>query len=331
MSPEYNIQLQHPDLPLVRISGLRQSYLPAELCNILPGQPVRGKLADEQVAVMSTVACRPPNVHGQVTIDRLRHLFGLGVIRPELISFGITIGPDMAVVPGRILPRPAIAYASNGAPSINDRAHWNLVGVQFAVGARLDNWAVLVIQDGSQLEFAGALDADLREVVYTFRQTCNASGMRVTVEPTYAIAQLPPRASDGPMRQGAIRTIQDTLLNVKPKPALILVMLSNEDKAIYEGVKHLCDIRMDVATVCVQSAKIRRRDLHYLANVACKVNMKLGGVNHKLGGRGGEWLKSALTMVVGMDVSHPGPSSAVGTRKDGVLFLYVFSDVHLII
>lgn len=321
-SLEYNILLQYPDLQLVDVGLQTEVYLPAELCQILPGQPYRKSLTDQQLVVMSTTACQTPNIHGEGTVKQLRHQLGLNVIRPELESFGITIGPDLAVIPGHILSRPSITYASSATASIGDLASWNLVGVQFAVGARLDNWTALVIKDSVPgAELSGALDGDLREVVFALRQMCNASGMHVTADPTYTIAQLPSKYAEpvDPTRRAAIQTIKDTLLKVIPKPALVLIILANEDKAIYEGIKHLCDVRLDVATVCVQSSKIRRRNPHYLANVALKVNTKLGGVNHRLDGDGGEWLRRVPTMVVGMDVSHPSPGSALGYRKDGIL------------
>ncbi|KAG6379433.1 ribonuclease H-like domain-containing protein [Boletus reticuloceps] len=325
---EYNIQLQHPDLQLINVGGQTGNYQPAELFDIVSGQPSRKRLADQQVVVMTSVGCQPPNVQGETTVTQLRHQFGLDVIWPELESFGITISPDMAVIPGRILSKPGITYASSVAPSVNDQAAWNLVGAKFAVGAQLDNWAVLVIKDNVKVEFAGASDRDLQEVVSAFRHMCNASGMHVTADPTYATAQLPRRDSEAfdPIRQEAIKTIKETLLSIKPKPTLILVMLANEDKAIYEGVKHLCDVRLDVATVCVQSGKIRRRNPHYLANVALKVNTKLGGINHRLDADDGKWLYGELTMVVGIDTSHPSPGSALGCPSIAAVVASVDND-----
>lgn len=272
---------------------------------------------------MITVACQPPNVNGEAIINQgLNHL-GLKVAGPELQSFGVSIGPDMAVVPGRILPKPGIKYLTSPA-SIDDKASWNLRGVKFAVGARLEKWVVLVIKDGVRGEFDGSSDPELREVVSGFSKMCSTSGMQVTPNPIYVTAQLPPKNHSDPMRRAAIEIIRKTLLNVKPKPILLFVMLANTDKAIYEGLKHLCDVYLDVATVCVQSSKIRKNSPQYFANVALKVNMKMGGVNHKLDQNSSKWLNSAPTMIVGMDVTHPSPGSAPGTRKN-ILFFAAYS------
>ncbi|KAF9242311.1 ribonuclease H-like domain-containing protein [Melanogaster broomeanus] len=303
---KYNIDLRYPDLPLVDVGGQKTNYLPAEVCDILPDQPFRGKLTDEHTASMITVACQPPNVNGEAIVNQGLDNLGLRTAGPELQSFGVSIGPNMAVVPGRILPRPGVRYSSTNA-SIDDRASWNLRGVKFAVGARLDRWAVLVIKDGvPRDEFASAQDQELFNVVDGLRSMCNTSGMHVASNPSYAEAQLPRKNPSDPMRRSAIEAIRAALLKVKPKPDLILIMLVNGDKAVYEGLKHLCDVFLDVAT-------IRKSSPQYFANVALKINMKMGGVNHKLDPNSGKWLAAAPTMVVGMDVTHPSPGSAKGT------------------
>ena len=327
--PEYNVRLQYPDMPLVDVGGQTSSYLPAEVCDILPGQPFRGRLASEHADSMVTVARRSPHMNAAAIVNQVRDQLGLDMTRPELRSFGVTIGPDMAVVPGRVLPKPGIKYLSSAA-LIDDQASWNLRGVTFAVGARLDNRAVLVIKDGSPRdEFANSSDQDLHWVVARFRNMCNVSGMHVTADPKYVTAQLPRKGPSDSLRQTAIETIRNALLNVNRKPTLFFVILANGDKAVYEGLKHLCDVRLDVATVCVQSSKFRRNDLHYLANVVLKVNMKLGGINHRLDPDSGKWLNSAPTMIVGIDVTHPSPGSAVGTRTNIVFSPQTIFDMCL--
>jgi eukaryotic translation initiation factor 2C len=65
----------------------------------------------------------------------------------------------------------------------------------------------------------------------------------------------------------------------------------------------------------VQAVKIRkeRGQIQYFANVALKVNMKLGGINHAVDEASIGKLRLPPTMLVGMDVTHPGPSTVKGT------------------
>lgn len=313
---KYKIKLKYPNLPLVDVGGQKKNFLPAEVCEILPDQPFRGKLTDEHTATMITVACQPPNANGNAIMNNGLRELGFVNPGPTLASFGVSIGPNMAVVPGRILPRPGLKYANNVSPAVDDRASWNLRNIRFATGARLEKWAVLLIGDRGRDEFQGPQDPALRTVINGFMAMCKNSGIAVSNEqPPVVAANIPPQDKSDPLRKNAISTIRDSLMQLRPKPSLVLVMLSNGDKNIYEGLKHLCDVYLDVATVCVHVGKIRKEkgQPQYFANVALKVNMKNGGVNHKLDENTGKWLSSEPTMVVGMDVTHPGPGSARGT------------------
>ncbi|KAG6811918.1 hypothetical protein H0H92_005249 [Tricholoma furcatifolium] len=312
----YNITLKYPELPLVNVGGNKATYLPPEVCEILPNQPFRGKLTDEHTASMITFAANPPNVNANAIVGRGLNELGFRQGAAPLGAFGISIGTEMTVVPGRILPPPGIKYGQ-GTPQVDDRASWNLRNVRFARGATLRNWAVLLIRDGNNRdEFNGPGDPELKQTVTGFSQMCRGSGMTVDQAPPAVVeCHLSRKDRVDPTRSRAIDEIRTALRSLKAKPTLVLVLLSNGDKHIYSGIKHLCDSYLDLATVCVHSAKIRKEkgQLQYFANVALKVNMKLGGINHALDQSNMKWLTEAPTMLIGIDVTHPGPGSVKGT------------------
>ncbi|KAJ7291279.1 argonaute-like protein, partial [Mycena rebaudengoi] len=314
---KYSITLQY-DIPLVDVGGTKANYLPPELCEILPNQPFRGKLTDEHTANMITVAAKPPNINGEAIVGRGLGELGYSPGTEALGAFGISIGNQMAVVPGRILPAPGIKYGSAN-PRVDERASWNLRDVKFHRGAELKNWAVLVIRDGNgRDEFNGPNDLELRATIQGFVLMCQKSGMTISTanaNPPAVEAALPPKQATDPTRSQAINVIRTALRTLPKKPLLMLVILSNGDKHIYSGIKHLGDSYLDVATVCVHSAKIRKEkgQLQYFANVALKVNMKMGGINHALDSKSMAWLDAKPTMLVGIDVTHPGPGSVKGT------------------
>ncbi|KAF9563867.1 argonaute-like protein [Agrocybe pediades] len=317
---KYKIVLKRPDLPLVDVGGQKSNLLPPELCYILPNQSFKGKLTDEHTAEMIKFAALPPNQNAQSIVGPgLTELGFRPNASPELRSFGVSIGNDMAVVPGRILPKPGIKYGQ-GAPDVDARASWNLRSVKFAKGAQFPKWAVLVIKDGNRGEFASPQDPELRSTLQGFSSMCATSGMSLAPgQPQIVFAPLTPKNFSDPTRQTAVTEIRNVLLqafaNPANRPSLLLVILSNGDKHVYSGIKHLCDVSLDVHTVCVHSTKIRneRGQLQYFANVALKFNMKLGGVNHTVNSQSMTELGKVPTMVVGIDVTHPGPGSVKGT------------------
>jgi len=234
-------------MPLVDVGGQKSNLLPAELCEILPDQPFRGKLTDEHTAQMITVAAKPPNVNGRSIVGPgLDQLGFRPSASPQLNAFGISIGNEMTVVPGRILPPPGIKYGQ-GTPAVDERASWNLRGVRFAKGSRLDNWAVLVIQDGNRDEFSDPNDPGLKATYQGFVKMCKDSGMIVDAKaPAIRAARLPGKVHTDPTRAQAISAIRTTLTTLKPKPSIVLVILSNGDKHVYNGIKHLCDCYLDL-------------------------------------------------------------------------------------
>jgi eukaryotic translation initiation factor 2C len=234
-------------MPLVDVGGQKSNLLPAEICEILPDQPFRGKLTDEHTAAMITVAAKPPNVNAMSIVDRGLGELGFRGDSAQFNAFGISVGTEMAVVPGRILSPPGIRYGQ-GTPSVDERASWNLRNVKFNKGARLENWAVLVILDGnSRDEFSRPDDPGLQATYRGFASMCKNSGMSVDQkDPVVIAARLPPKTPTDPTRAAAVAMIRQQLMSLKQKPSLVLILLSNGDKHVYAGIKHLCDSYLDL-------------------------------------------------------------------------------------
>ncbi|PIL34461.1 Argonaute [Ganoderma sinense ZZ0214-1] len=325
---KYRITLRrHSDLPLINVSGNRNKpiYLPAEICEIVPGQAYRGKLDPEQTAAMIKIACNPPEFNGNAIVNQGFADLGLLPNTPgaPLAPFGISVSRDMQVVPYRILPAPNIAYRSAARPPRVQDAGWNILDVKFQVGGNMANWAVLVVNDGRRGEFQGPSDPELTRFLKTFVTKCNASGIagaRPDQPPRIMGVNLPPARSDTGNRSRAINAIREVFranLNPQQKPSFVLVLLSGVDRYIYPGIKQLADVQLGLHTVHMLLPKARNPDAkkqdQYFSNVALKVNAKLGGVNHTLDMGSMGWLTKQKTMVMGIDVTHAGPTSTLGT------------------
>ena len=271
---------------------------------------------------MIKVAAKPPNINAGLIMDEGLKSLGFKQGAGPLNAFGIGIGQEMAVVPARLLPAPGINYGQ-GKPNVDDKASWNLRAVKFANGGRLAEWAVLIIGDGGRDEFRDVNDPELKRTVKGLADMCRTSGMRVEGEPLYAAVGLPRKSPADPVRGKAINAIRTVVTQGYPKkPSMLLVVLSSGDEHVYNGIKHLLDVDLKIPSVCVQVSKFRqdKGQLQYFGNVTLKINMKMGGINHKLVDPPGSpqtlaWLRdpSQPTMLVGMDVTHPSPGSIRGT------------------
>ncbi|EPQ53315.1 argonaute-like protein [Gloeophyllum trabeum ATCC 11539] len=318
MREKYRIQLRHADdLPVVNVGAKTPTYLPAEICNIIPGQPY-GKLNEQETAQMIRHACQPPAVNANAIMSTGLRALGHHPAEAPLNGFGITIEPQMAVVPGRELPPPRVSYRS-GAPRLQNGS-WNILQSKFQKGGNLGMWWVLVVRDGPRDEFQGPNDPKLINFLKAFAQKCQDAGLTVPSPPQILSTPNLPRQSDRDRtRTGALqiiqKTIKDKLDATRGKPTFILVLLSGRDSFIYPGIKRIGDVLLGVQTVHMllsKALKDRGQD-QYFSNVALKVNAKLGGINHLLDRQDIGWLTDKKTMLVGMDVTHAGPKSIPGT------------------
>jgi eukaryotic translation initiation factor 2C len=283
-------------------------------------------------------AVNPPGATAGTIVNRGLPTLGLspGALQGLMDEFGLTISGEMAVIPARELPFPVVKYGS-GVPKVN-WGSWNILDVTFHRGATVKNWWLMVVRDPN-MEGGGTNDIDpsVQQLCDRFAKKCSASGMDFTAtKPViFSTSPLPPPRKD-PFRNNAIdiirQTIKGKLIEAQTKPCFILVLLSGIDNHIYPGIKRIGDVELGVHTVCMITSKVfkdpKKQD-QYLSNVALKLNTKLGGVNHLLDQKSTSWLaaKKTKTMLVGIDVTHPGRSSVLGTPSIAAMVASVDDDM----
>lgn len=95
---------------------------------------------------------------------------------------------------------------------------------------------------------------------------------------------------------------------------LMLFVLPDDDEKRYRAIKYTTDTIIGVPSQCVQLDKVYKTSKQYCANVALKINLKLGGTNQSLEETEIPQLTKEPVMLLGADVTHPtggraGPSS----------------------
>ncbi|KAI9461396.1 Piwi-domain-containing protein [Russula earlei] len=316
---KYNITLQHADdLPVIDVgSPGKPRFIPAELCDIEPGEPHLGKLGAKETSEMLRVASRRPAENSAVIMENGLKRLGYDPSTSVLQSFRIRVASQMIAIPGRELPPPSVTYGK-GVPRVQNGS-WNILDVKFHLGGRMRNWKVLVVRDGVEtLSFRGPTDERLINFIKAFRNKCKNSGMDVGPDPPTILAtdQLP-QVKDDMGRRRALESISRTIeaFGAAKDISFVLCLLQKKDDYIYPGIKRLCAVKFGIRSQCLllEKALNEKKQDQYLSNVALKVNTKLGGINHRLGGDALGWLTKEPTILVGMDVTHPGPASVPGT------------------
>ncbi|KJK73539.1 hypothetical protein H634G_11210 [Metarhizium anisopliae BRIP 53293] len=301
----YKIMIRDTTLPVINVGTQKNpSYLPMEVCHVLPGQPARSQLSPNQVQQTIRFAVRKPTFNAQsIATSGLRTL-GLSPTCPTLTSFGIQARPELIAVPGRVLPPPVVKYCG-GKAADHRFGSWNLWSLQVNSAANLARWTYLSISvRGKDHPWANILE--LKSLLGRFRDTLRrlgintgecVQGLDIVVNPHNANAEV----------DNAIRCFETS----KNPPQLLLVILPASDNvALYNRVKFACDVEAGLINVCVVGSRFAKADEQYYANVGLKVNLKLRGQNHYIDGSQLGILGEGKTMLVGIDVTHPSPGSS---------------------
>lgn len=215
--------------------------------------------------------------------------------------------PDLITVEGRVLPSPRIVYANSTKATVTDGS-WNMSGgIKFFGAVSIGPWSYMLITDHFLRE--EQYEEKLSTAMTKLWQQTTACGMVAANRPNFA-----GRVDlNGPEDFDAGSKIEDVLkkaigLNQK----LMIVILTTTSTSTYNQVKRAGDVKLGVHTCCMQWSNIvnDRGTGQLFTNIAHKINLKLGGINHTLDRNKLGILSEDKTMVVGIDVTHPSPGSA---------------------
>lgn len=308
-------------LPLI-VSGTsrKKLYFPSDFCRILPDQCAVGKLSAGEASAMVNFACRAPALNAESIVNVGANMLGIsGAVNEILKAFGITVDASLITVHGRVLVAPMLSYLNqaNKPQTVTVRdGSWNLRDLKVVKGGTVTSWACLTINDPND-QYGKTSFNDVQVTMSAFVQFLNQNmGIKIPAL-TNAAAQLKTcRFDEGDEYLSILKNGFGQLQS--PKPMMVFVILpDSKDAAVYNAVKRICDIDLGIHTVCMVRKNLFKggpgQNPQYYANVGLKVNLKAGGINHKLSQ---DTPKGGKTMYVGWDVVHP---TNLGVGRDSGL------------
>lgn len=299
----FNIRLQYPDLPLVKMTKGKNTMLPMEVLKIDQNQRYVSKLDERQTSNMIKFAVEPPP-------DRWTSIqHGLKMLQwdqdPVIKAFGVKVNPNRTVVNGRIIPAPTVRFGQGEAkPGTSGR--WDLKGKKFLQPnpTPLKSWAVCVIPGRR----GGKPDkAAVQNFITEFVKIYQGHGGRVENKtPAMSLA------TGEDVGAWVTDTWNKAGNQANLRPQILVFILPDKDATTYGRIKRSAECRYGVVSQCMQYAHVQKCQAQYISNVCMKFNAKLGGstcraVGPKTGGPTGVF--SVPTVVIGADVSHAAPGS----------------------
>jgi hypothetical protein len=312
----HNIQLNDPLAPVVNVGSAQDPvYLPPELCYVHGGQPAKTVLSPAQTAGMIKFAARPPNLNAESIEGPSLEIFQVSNANKEqsIEQFGLQVVTQMLTVPARVLPSVPITFKQ---PVIPRNGQWNLRDVKFHRGARMGKFSGLEIR----AENRRPQTANFGDTFALVAAELTRYGMQIdeTLPPGNFLTIKSPNISK---HWSEIAFQVDKALEILAKKGIkwLLVSIPEQNGFLYSAIKTPADTKYGIQTVVIQdknAAKINqkqgqwagRNDLALVGNLALKFCGKAGGTCWTLDSSGLALIDND-TMVVGLDVTHPSPSS----------------------
>lgn len=199
-----------------------------------------------------------------------------------------------------MLAEPKVLYRNNTLTV--ESGSWNMRNVKFNKSGALNRWSWLVVHAGQPTR-----GYDLNSIAQTVQ------AFYAAMEKTGVAAKAPL-----PGKEVFLKYPTDPELDTRFRQLataggeLMLIILPNENSELYNYIKTLGEIKYGLRTQCVIGSKFvnPKGQPMYFANVALKINLKVGGHNHLVEQDRLSFIGEDKTMLVGIDVTHPSPGSS---------------------
>ncbi|CAB4010097.1 argonaute-2 isoform X1 [Paramuricea clavata] len=277
---QYNITLQYPDLPCIKI-GQKGNLIPIELCRVVDGQKKQGKLTGAQTQQMIRHTATPAPDRLQKITELIRKLHYES--DPYSRDFGISIGNKMVTIQGRVLHPPLLMYGPGHRPQkeMPCNGSWEIRN-QMLDPKDLREWALIsYINDCQSKRGRGGRyrgpeyldDCGIDNLIHHLVDVGREKGVRVNEKPCYVRTITGFHGTDKLF--GSLKTCY-------PNLQLIVVVLPVNGDDYYKEVKHCGDVVHGITTQCIKVEQAssdfsdwRKRET--LVNLWLKINAKLGG------------------------------------------------------
>ena len=203
-------------------------------------------------------------------------------------------------------------YANGKAADVDVKGSWNMKDLKFLDGRRLENWSYFRIKFKNFNDHILS-DTNFRALAHEFSKAMSSYGM-----PNTPIC--PPKEIELELDRHRPETFQKAfegiMERVKTKNIRFLwVILPEKNIPLYSKLKYVADYLHGIHTVCSVGSKLNQEKQRamYFANEALKWNLKLGGQNLQLKPNSLGIVDQGRTMLVGIDVTHPGSQSVPQT------------------
>ncbi|KAF9790389.1 Piwi domain-containing protein [Thelephora terrestris] len=317
--------LQFPTIFCVQ-AGKAKFLFPMEFCKLLPGQQFKKTTSDGDLsAAILKFTPRDPRARLEYITGALKPMGVLNYHEGNsyLNQAGISIDSSPLKVPGTILAPLCMTFKGRTDVALQNGS-WNSQFAKHSASplkaykpAEIKSWCFFnfaSLRRDSFQSFVQGLVSKSAELGMSEVITSITSGGIDVLWFHIGVDTHPEVITSSPQDIATAFKQAGTLANGRTGswPQIIVVVLPNGPD-VRAQVRYIADIELGVRVQCVHQDKVNKNhsSSQYLTNVALKINAKLSGVNCVPTIVPNDWMQKSLlikpTMVIGADISSPGP------------------------
>nr|CAB3471525.1 unnamed protein product [Digitaria exilis] len=271
----YGFAIQHTYLPCLQVGNQqRPNYLPMEVCKIVEGQRYSKRLNQSQIRALLEETCQRPH-------DRERDII-------------------------QVVPNPYRRFSYFGMMNHNSY-HEDPYAKEFGIkiSERLASVEARILPAPRLKYNETGREKDCLPRVGQW----NMMNKDFALEPI-----LPPMYAHPDQVQRALKArLHDAMNMLGPQRKeldLLIGILPDNNGSLYGDLKRVCEIDLGIVSQCCLAKQVFKMNKQILANLALKINVKVGGRNTVLVdavSRRIPLVTDRPTIIFGADVTHPHP------------------------
>jgi eukaryotic translation initiation factor 2C len=223
-------------------------------------------------------------------------------------NFGIAVNTNMTTVTGRVIGPPELKVGASNGKVIKivvdkEKCQWNLVGKAVVQGKRIDRWGVIDFSS-SDRNPRNRLNPD--NFIPRLINRCTNLGIHMEEPIIYKCTTMDKFSRVEILRELLEGTNEEAYKSSRGPLQILLCVMSYRDNG-YKYLKWISETQIGLVTQCCLSPSANKANDQYLANLAIKINAKLGGSNVELNDSLPRFEGKGHVMFLGADVNHPSP------------------------
>ncbi|XP_058007094.1 protein argonaute 2 isoform X3 [Hevea brasiliensis] len=297
---KYNKEVMHNNIPSLDLAkSNRKNYVPMEFCMIAGGQRYAKELLDKkQSEKLRGISLAWPKVRESTIYDMVHDRDGpcIGDI-PQ--NFGIGVDLKMTRVIGRVIKPPWLKLGTSKgrwtkATVDRVKCDWNLKRNSVISSKPIRLWGILDFGSSSIEKFIPELISRSERLDIHMEQPlfykCLPMNLLYEVDDLHQL----------------LKSLNNESYEIGGAGLQIIVCVMPKEDPGYNNLKWISETKVGILTQCCLTKNCNTAKDQFLANLALKINAKLGGSNVELIEQPHSLQSKGHVMFVGADVNHPG-------------------------